>query len=100
MGRTAGGAARRYGASAVGWQALARAEESYTVFVHLIDAANRPLVTFDYTPLEGSFAPTQPVDPEVAAGPIGTSILPAGPCRAICRRARIISKSALRDGRV
>ncbi len=39
------------------WQALARAEESYTVFVHLIDAANRPLVALDYTPLGGS-APT------------------------------------------
>ena len=39
------------------WKALARAEESYTVFVHLIDAANRPLVTLDYTPLGGS-APT------------------------------------------
>lgn len=39
------------------WQALARAEESYTIFVHLIDAANRPLVTLDYTPLGGS-APT------------------------------------------
>lgn len=39
------------------WQVLARAEESYTVFVHLIDAANRPLVTLDYTPLGGS-APT------------------------------------------
>ncbi|WP_374689091.1 protein O-mannosyl-transferase family [Promineifilum sp.] len=36
------------------WQSLARAEESYTVFVHLIDAANRPLVTLDYTPLGGS----------------------------------------------
>ncbi len=36
------------------WQALARAEEGYTVFVHLIDAANRPLVTLDYTPLGGS----------------------------------------------
>ena len=39
------------------WQVLARAEESYTVFVHLIDGANRPLVTLDYTPLGGS-APT------------------------------------------
>jgi hypothetical protein len=39
------------------WQSLARAEESYTVFVHLIDAANRPLVTLDYTPLGGA-APT------------------------------------------
>jgi hypothetical protein len=39
------------------WQSLARAEESYTVFVHLIDAANRPQVTLDYTPLGGA-APT------------------------------------------
>ena len=39
------------------WQALARAEESYTVFVHLIDAGNTPLVALDYTPLGGS-APT------------------------------------------
>ena len=39
------------------WRSLAPATESYTVFVHLIDAANRPLVTLDYTPLGGS-APT------------------------------------------
>ena len=39
------------------WETLAKAEESYTVFVHLIDAANRPLVTLDYTPLGGA-APT------------------------------------------
>ncbi|HQF70371.1 MAG TPA: hypothetical protein PLH39_03725, partial [Promineifilum sp.] len=39
------------------WQSLAPAEESYTVFVHLIDAANRPLLALDYTPLGGS-APT------------------------------------------
>ena len=39
------------------WESLAQAEESYTVFVHLIDAANRPLVTLDYTPLGGA-APT------------------------------------------
>jgi hypothetical protein len=39
------------------WAVLAPAEESYTVFVHLIDAANRPLVALDYTPLGGS-APT------------------------------------------
>lgn len=39
------------------WQSLAQAEQSYTVFVHLIDAANRPLVTLDYTPLGGA-APT------------------------------------------
>ena len=36
------------------WQSLAAPEESYTVFVHLIDAANQPLVTLDYTPLGGS----------------------------------------------
>ncbi len=39
------------------WESLALAEESYTVFVHLIDLANRPLVALDYTPLGGS-APT------------------------------------------
>ncbi|UCG24726.1 MAG: DUF2723 domain-containing protein [Chloroflexota bacterium] len=36
------------------WQSLAPAEESYTVFVHLIDLANQPLVALDYTPLGGS----------------------------------------------
>ncbi len=39
------------------WQALAKAEESYTIFVHLIDLENRPIVSLDYTPLGGS-APT------------------------------------------
>jgi hypothetical protein len=39
------------------WESLAPAEESYTIFVHLIDAANRPFVSLDYTPLGGS-APT------------------------------------------
>jgi hypothetical protein len=39
---------------ALEWESLAPAEESYTVFVHLIDAANRPLVALDYTPLGGS----------------------------------------------
>ncbi|MDT8306301.1 MAG: hypothetical protein RRC07_10215, partial [Anaerolineae bacterium] len=39
------------------WQSLALAEESYTVFVHLIDAENKPYVFLDYTPLGGS-APT------------------------------------------
>lgn len=39
------------------WQSLAPAEESYTVFVHLIDASNYPYTTLDYTPLGGS-APT------------------------------------------
>ena len=39
------------------WACLAPAEESYTVFVHLIDGADRPLATLDYTPLGGA-APT------------------------------------------
>jgi hypothetical protein len=36
------------------WQSLAKAEESYTVFIHLIDASNFPHVALDYTPLGGS----------------------------------------------
>jgi len=36
------------------WESLAPAGESYTVFVHLIDLANHPLVALDYTPLGGS----------------------------------------------
>ena len=36
------------------WESLAPAEESYTIFVHLIDQSNRPLVALDYTPLGGS----------------------------------------------
>jgi hypothetical protein len=36
------------------WEALAIPEESYTVFVHLIDTANQPHVALDYTPLGGS----------------------------------------------
>jgi hypothetical protein len=39
------------------WLSLAPAEESYTVFVHLIDPANVPHAALDYTPLGGS-APT------------------------------------------
>ena len=39
------------------WRSLDYAEESYTVFVHLIDASNRPIVALDYTPLGGA-APT------------------------------------------
>jgi hypothetical protein len=39
------------------WVSLDYAEESYTVFVHLIDEANRPIVALDYTPLGGA-APT------------------------------------------
>ncbi|MCA9922978.1 MAG: DUF2723 domain-containing protein [Anaerolineales bacterium] len=36
------------------WESLARAEESYTVFVHLIDPGNVPHISLDYTPLGGS----------------------------------------------
>ncbi len=37
------------------WRVLAKPEESYTVFVHLIDAANRPIIdSLDYTPLGGA----------------------------------------------
>ncbi|HUM70269.1 MAG TPA: hypothetical protein PLK31_15665, partial [Chloroflexota bacterium] len=36
------------------WESLAKAEESYTVFVHLIDGANVPHVALDYTPLGGA----------------------------------------------
>ncbi len=39
------------------WLSLDYAEESYTVFVHLIDEVNRPIVALDYTPLGGA-APT------------------------------------------
>lgn len=39
------------------WESLAKAEDSYTVFVHLIDGNNVPYVFLDYTPLGGS-APT------------------------------------------
>lgn len=36
------------------WESLAKAEESYTVFVHLIDGRNVPYVALDYTPLGGA----------------------------------------------
>ncbi|HET6446940.1 MAG TPA: DUF2723 domain-containing protein [candidate division Zixibacteria bacterium] len=36
------------------WQSLEQAEESYTIFVHLIDTSNHPYVALDYTPLGGS----------------------------------------------
>ncbi|MCP5100555.1 MAG: DUF2723 domain-containing protein, partial [Chloroflexi bacterium] len=32
------------------WESLAIAEESYTIFVHLIDAGNAPHISLDYTP--------------------------------------------------
>jgi hypothetical protein len=41
----------------LGWKSLDYAEESYTIFVHLIDLANQPIVALDYTPLGGA-APT------------------------------------------
>ena len=36
------------------WRALASPRESYTIFIHLIDSAARPVVGHDYTPLGGS----------------------------------------------
>ncbi len=39
------------------WESLAKAEESYTIFVHLIDGNNVPYAALDYTPLGGA-APT------------------------------------------
>ncbi len=37
------------------WRVLEKPEESYTVFVHLIDAGNRPIIdSLDYTPLGGA----------------------------------------------
>ncbi len=39
------------------WRALASPRESATVFIHLIDGAERPVAGWDYTPLGGS-APT------------------------------------------
>ena len=41
----------------LGWRSLDYAEQSYTIFVHLIDLANRPILALDYTPLGGA-APT------------------------------------------
>jgi len=39
------------------WRALASPRDSATVFIHLIDAGDRPVAGWDYTPLGGS-APT------------------------------------------
>ncbi len=36
------------------WEALDHAEESYTIFVHLIDPANQLYLALDYTPLGGA----------------------------------------------
>ena len=41
----------------LGWKSLDYADQSYTIFLHLIDLANRPIVALDYTPLGGA-APT------------------------------------------
>ena len=37
------------------WRALSSPRDSYTVFVHLLDGANRPVFGHDDTPLGGSF---------------------------------------------
>jgi hypothetical protein len=37
------------------WHALKTVDESYTVFVHLIDGAGRPWAQHDYTPMGGAF---------------------------------------------
>ncbi len=36
------------------WRALASPRASYTIFIHLIDGAGRPVVGHDYTPLGGA----------------------------------------------
>lgn len=37
------------------WRALARIENSYTVFVHLLNSENQVIASQDYTPLGGAF---------------------------------------------
>jgi 4-amino-4-deoxy-L-arabinose transferase-like glycosyltransferase len=37
------------------WRALTSVDQPYTVFVHLIDGAGRPLAQHDYTPMGGAF---------------------------------------------
>jgi hypothetical protein len=37
------------------WQALKTVDHPYTVFVHLIDGAGRPVAQHDYTPMGGAF---------------------------------------------
>jgi hypothetical protein len=36
------------------WRALASPRDSYTIFIHLIDGAGRPVMVHDYTPLGGA----------------------------------------------
>ena len=50
------------------WQSLAKAEESYTIFVHLIDGNNVPYAALDYTPLGGA-SPTHLWIPQMAPRP-------------------------------
>lgn len=38
----------------IDWRALASPRDSYTIFIHLIDAAGRPVLGHDYTPLGGA----------------------------------------------
>jgi hypothetical protein len=49
------------------WRCLASIEESYTVFVHLMDAGNQVWDQTDYTPLGGSY-PTHLWIPKWLAG--------------------------------
>jgi hypothetical protein len=37
------------------WRVLSQVDESYTVFVHLIDGTGRPWAQDDYTPMGGAF---------------------------------------------
>jgi hypothetical protein len=49
------------------WIAEQQIDESYTVFVHLIDGSNRLFAQEDYTPMGGAF-PTQLWIPKWVAG--------------------------------
>jgi len=70
---------------ALTWRALASPRDSYTIFIHLIDGAGRPVMVHDYTPLGGA-CPTYLWFPKWLPGQILTdpyrliipSALPAG----------------------
>ncbi len=49
------------------WQAQQQVDESYTVFVHLIDGNNQLITQEDYTPMGGAF-PTELWIPKWIAG--------------------------------
>ena len=49
------------------WLAQQQVDESYTIFVHLIDGSNRLIAQRDYTPMGGAF-PTQLWIPKWIAG--------------------------------